>query len=142
MSADKKMMSIVLKVTNVTKTPIRALFVGPRPTIIDDMANMAEASEATGIQVCNVFDKPFYNDNPQVCVNTARAGWTTLSPNFPTTVLLRFKSESPFSGKTFSFASALVMEEVNEKNNSPLPESHIVKRVSVSLADLRVGGTR
>ena len=142
MSADKKVISVVLKVTNVSKVPIRSLFVGPRPTIIDDMANLAEASDASGIQVCTAFGKSFYAENPQWCVNSPRTGWTTLSPNFPVTVLLRFKAESPLSGKTLSFASTVLLEEGNEKNDTGISESHIVKQVSVSLAGLQMGNAR
>ena len=140
-SADRKSISIVLKITNVKKTPMRVLFVGPRPSIIDDAAEFSEATEVKGISVCNAFGRDFYNDNPQVCTNMNRSNWTTLSPNFPVNVLFSFKSDKSFSSKELSLTSTIVTEDVDE-NNKGLVEDRNVKRVSLSLSGLRIQNTR
>ena len=138
-SNDKKLVSIILSVVNTTQQPLRTLLLGPKPTIIDDNANLADTTEVTGIRNCDPDRRPFWQDANWCATSQVRTSWTTLSPNFPVTVLFRFKLDEPITGNTLSFTSNMFVEEATE-GDKPAPGK--VHQVSLSLSNLQIGGPK
>lgn len=128
-SSDKKTVSVVVALTDKLKTSIQAVMVQPRPSLIDDQADLADISQTNGIQVC--YDN--FADGDTCARNWPRTRWTTLSPGVPTMLLLRFVSQQAVQGSHVSLAASVLLAPVTEtdpqKGNPP-------SLISVSLANL------
>ena len=128
-SSDRKAISLVIALTDKLKTPVQALLVDPKPLLIDDQATLADISQANGIQNCN------NNFAEAVWCEAAwpRVRWTTLSPNTPTVLLLRFSGQQALQGNHVSLAAALLLAPVSDTEDAKPGKPTLV---SLSLANI------
>jgi TolB-like protein len=134
-SMDKKSISVVLALTDRLKNSIQAVMVQPKASSIDDQATLAPIDQANGIQICADF-----SDGSWCAANWPRTRWTTLSPNMPTMLLLRFASPQPIQGSHISLAASLLLSPVTEAGTDQKPVTPEV--VSVSLANIPIPVTK
>ena len=138
-SQDKKTVSIVLALANKLKSPVQAVMVGPKPSLIDNEADLAHASLVNGVQVCQDLDSRY--DGDWCARNMARMRWTTLSPGVPTILLMRFGGDEPMCGGHVSLAASILIAPV-EDNEQAKPGATNAKLVSLSLANISISGPR
>ncbi len=135
-STDKKSVSVVLALTDKLKNAIQAVMVNPKPSLIDDQATMAETDQANGIQICNNF-----YDGGWCTTAWPRTRWTTLSPNMPTMLLLRFASPQPIQGHHISLAPSLLLSPVTDTSADQAKQA-TPTAVSISLANIPIPAAR
>ena len=134
-SQDKKSVSVIVALTDSLKSPVQVVLTSPKPSLLDDQANLGEINLASGIEVCN---GNFY-DAGWCAVNWQRTRWTTLSPGAPTMLLLRFASQQPIPGNHVSLAAGMLVAPVEDGGQT---KGTTPKLVSLSFANLPIASQR
>ena len=118
-SDDKKVTTVRMVVTNVTDDFLNVAWVQPVPTLMDDKGNSQSLAELTGQQHCGG-EYSWFSMSAQYCVEIHRNLFTTLSPQIPSIINMRFRrwnngtGDTALTGEIFSFASNIVRLE-NDK---------------------------
>ena len=132
-SPDKKTVSVVLAVVDKLKNSVLAVMTQPKPTLLDDQANLADINILNGIPVCQ--DINSFADG-SYCANAfPRSRWTTLSSNMPTMLLMRFIGQQPIQGSHVSIAASVLLSPVGDDGQVKPADA---KLVSLSFANVPI----
>ena len=133
-SANKKSIAVIISLTNLDKDPVRVILTAPKPTLLDDSADLGQIESVNGLQICRNWEW-----QTAECRAMARSvNWTTLSPNTPVNLLFRFVSgDASFSGSVASITATILKRSSQDFNNVAETQKSIVT-VPVSFTDMTI----
>ena len=134
-SQDKKSISVIVALVDKLKNPVQVLMTSPKPSLLDDQANIGNIDLANGVDNCG----GSFGEADWCAKYWQKTRWTTLSPGSPTMLLLRFASQQPIAGTRVSLAAGILVAPVGEggQNSEAMP-----KLISLSFANLPVSNPK
>jgi len=134
-SQDKKSVSVIVALAAKAKSPLQVVMTSPKPSLLDDQANLAEINQVSGLANCN----GNFSDAAWCAQAWQRTHWTTLSPGAPTMLLLRFTSQQPISGSHVSLAAGMLVAPAEDDSQGKEAKP---KLISLSFANLPIPNSR
>jgi len=130
-SQDRKSVSVIVSLAAKAKSPLQVVMTSPKPSLLDDQANLAEISQESGLANCN----GNFADAAWCAQAWQGTHWTTLSPGAPIMLLLRFTSQQPISGSHVSLAAGMLVAPADDDDQGKGAKP---KLISLSFANLPI----